>query len=340
MGGHILGTADIIALVAMVAAYALYLLVFCAITIGVSARFSAARTSLVALRGVWVVATLLAPRGAPALAESLDPTPTAPAFRAAVTEDAENGADGHDPADKRLDALRAEMLARYQVSDVDDLPVNFRGVALEFAEANSSETYNRHFERIYTAYQRQENTQRAFAGLSPTLALQAASRALARTDFPAHLAFLRGVEDYRYRLIQALNLEVKQHKAPTAAVAGPDRRGTVGERRHSADLGAAGAGAGAYVSAASRECPMSSLSIAGHEIRRLLRDRALPVLLGLLVVLAAYAAWNGSAWPGGRWQGAVGTAPGPAGAPSRPDGGIVDWTGRSLPLYRRRGCAG
>ena len=45
---------------------------------------------------------------------------------------------------------------------------------------------------------------------------------------------------------------------------------------------------------------MSSLSIAGHEIRRLLRDRALPVLLGLLVVLAAYAAWNGSAWVGQR----------------------------------------
>ncbi|PTS74838.1 ABC transporter permease subunit [Stenotrophomonas sp. HMWF023] len=45
---------------------------------------------------------------------------------------------------------------------------------------------------------------------------------------------------------------------------------------------------------------MSSLSIAGHEIRRLLRDRALAVLLGLLVVLAAYAAWNGSAWVGQR----------------------------------------
>lgn len=45
---------------------------------------------------------------------------------------------------------------------------------------------------------------------------------------------------------------------------------------------------------------MSSLSIAGYEIRRLLRDRALPVLLGLLVALAAYAAWSGSAWVGQR----------------------------------------
>ncbi|MGF6416909.1 ABC-2 type transport system permease protein [Stenotrophomonas sp. AN71] len=213
MAGRNFGMADIMALAAMVVAYALYLLVFCAITIGGSARFSSARTSLVVLLGFWVLATLLVPRVAPALAESLHPTPSVPSFRAAVTEDAENGADGHDPADKRLDALRAEMLARYQVRDVDDLPVNFRGVALEFAEANSSQTYNRHFERVYATYQQQESTQRAFAAISPTIALQAASRALARTDFPAHLAFLRGVEDYRYRLIQALNLEVKQHKA-------------------------------------------------------------------------------------------------------------------------------
>lgn len=41
---------------------------------------------------------------------------------------------------------------------------------------------------------------------------------------------------------------------------------------------------------------MSSLSIAGYEISRLLRDRALPVLLALLLALGAYAAWNGSDW--------------------------------------------
>ncbi|CCP16658.1 DUF3526 domain-containing protein [Stenotrophomonas maltophilia] len=41
---------------------------------------------------------------------------------------------------------------------------------------------------------------------------------------------------------------------------------------------------------------MSVASIARYEIRRLLRDRALPVLLVLLLGLGAYAAWNGRAW--------------------------------------------
>lgn len=207
-----IGTVDIAGLVAIGFGYSLYLLAFCALTVGTSALFSSARTSLVVLLSFWMVATLLVPRVAPAVAESLEPTPSAPSFRANVTEEAKNGVDGHDPADKRLDALKLELLARYKVDDVEDLPINFRGVALEFGEVNSTETYNRHFERIYATYHRQEAMQRAFAVLSPTIALQPWSRAFARTDFSSHLAYLRGVEDYRHRLIQALNHEVKVHK--------------------------------------------------------------------------------------------------------------------------------
>ncbi|WP_249027666.1 DUF3526 domain-containing protein [Xanthomonas cucurbitae] len=215
---------ELAALLAIGAGYLLYLLTFSALTVALSALCRSARTALALLLGIWVVSTLLAPRVAPAVAESLVPTPSAPAFRAAVTEEAERGVDGHDPADQRLEALKRPLLARYQVEDVADLPVNFRGVALEFGEHNSTQTYARHFERLHVAYQRQERVQRAFAALSPTLALQPWSRAFAGTDYAAHLAYLRGVEDYRYRLIQALNHEVKLHKpAP-------------GERYHLADI--------------------------------------------------------------------------------------------------------
>lgn len=41
---------------------------------------------------------------------------------------------------------------------------------------------------------------------------------------------------------------------------------------------------------------MSSFAIARYEVRRLLRDRALPALLILLLGLGAYAAWNGADW--------------------------------------------
>ncbi len=45
---------------------------------------------------------------------------------------------------------------------------------------------------------------------------------------------------------------------------------------------------------------MSTVAVAGYEVRRLLRDRALPVLLSLLLSLGAYAAWNGADWVGQR----------------------------------------
>ncbi|MYI21623.1 MAG: ABC transporter permease subunit [Gammaproteobacteria bacterium] len=41
---------------------------------------------------------------------------------------------------------------------------------------------------------------------------------------------------------------------------------------------------------------MTSLAIASYEVRRLLRDRALPALLILLLGLSVYAAWNGADW--------------------------------------------
>jgi len=41
---------------------------------------------------------------------------------------------------------------------------------------------------------------------------------------------------------------------------------------------------------------VTSLAIASYEVRRLLRDRALPALLILLLGLSVYAAWNGADW--------------------------------------------
>jgi ABC-2 type transport system permease protein len=206
------GKNEAAALVVIGIAYALYLLIFSALTVAVSGLFASARTGLVILLGVWAISTLLVPRIAPSVAEMLKPTPSVPEFRTAVTHEAENGPNGHDPADERLNAMKDDLLARYQVSKVEDLPVNFRGVALQFGEQNSTETYNRHFEQLYKVYREQEEMQRAFSFLSPMIALQPLSRAYARTDFGSHLAYLRGVEDYRYRLIQALNLNVATHK--------------------------------------------------------------------------------------------------------------------------------
>ncbi|MBM0104958.1 ABC transporter permease subunit [Steroidobacter sp. S1-65] len=41
---------------------------------------------------------------------------------------------------------------------------------------------------------------------------------------------------------------------------------------------------------------MSTFAVGAYEVRRLLRDRAVPALLLLLLMLSGYAAWNGADW--------------------------------------------
>jgi ABC-2 type transport system permease protein len=204
--------ADVKAFAALSAGYVLYLFVFCALTVAVSGLFVSARTTLVVLLGFWAFATVLLPRVAPAVAETLAPTPSAVAFKSALIEDAEKDVDVHDPKDQGLKAFKAGLLANYGVSDVADLPINFRGAKYEYGEKLSTERNRRHFDQLYKVYRRQDRVQRMFALLSPTISVKPWSRAFASTGFGAHLSYLRGVEDYRFRLMQKLNVEIKHHK--------------------------------------------------------------------------------------------------------------------------------
>ncbi|PSJ36681.1 DUF3526 domain-containing protein [Allosphingosinicella deserti] len=196
---------DFGALLWIMAGYALYLFTFAALTLGASAAFTSARTALVLLLAFWAVATLFVPRIAPSIAESLAPTLSGPAFEAAVTKQMREGPSGHDPQDARLERLRAETMRRYGVSRIEDLPIDFNGVALFHGEALSTSLYRRHFAALYEGYDRQAEIQRGFALLSPLQAIRPWSRALAGSDQHAHRQFLEQAELFRYELVQGLN---------------------------------------------------------------------------------------------------------------------------------------
>lgn len=205
---------DYVAAMAIGGGYLLYLLTFVGLTLAASAAFRTARAALVTLLCFWALSSLLAPRLAPALAEQLHPTPTAPSFEKAVSEEAKNGVSGHDPADKRLEAFKAETLRRYGVAREEDLPVNFAGLALHFGERNSTATYNRHYAQLFASYEGQARVHRIAALLAPELAVTPLSMAFASSDLGAHLDFLAQAEAYRYELIQSLNADVVRNKPP------------------------------------------------------------------------------------------------------------------------------
>ncbi|WP_137174481.1 DUF3526 domain-containing protein [Massilia sp. HP4] len=198
----------------MLAGYGLYWLAFLGIVLAISAASSSGRGALTAGLASWIVAAVLAPMLAPALAEARHPTPTAEAFEAAVTEEVMKGPDGHSPRDVRFAAFEKATLAKYGVSHIDELPINYSGLLFEHGEKATSDIYNRHFDRLYAGYAAQARLALAGSVVSPLLALRPLSASLARTDMEAHRHFLAQAERYRYQTVQALNRDIKLHRKP------------------------------------------------------------------------------------------------------------------------------
>lgn len=199
----------------MLAGYALYLVTFVALSLGVSALCASTRSSLTALLGVWLCAVMLMPRIAPAVAAHVFPTPPVPTFQREVQDAIDAGFDGDESRDTRSARLKAMVLQKYGVTRVEDLPVNSTGVTLEYSEELSTRVFREHFAQLYSIYQRQAEARRIFAVASPLIALQPWSAAFADTDFAAHQRFLSQAEQYRYEFVQALNRDILHNRPRT-----------------------------------------------------------------------------------------------------------------------------
>ena len=92
------------------------------------------------------------------------------------------GPSGHDPRDARLERLRQDTMRRYGVAKIEDLPIDFNGVAFLHGEALSTAIYRRHFAALYDGYDRQAQIQRALALDSPVQAIRPWSAAMAPSD--------------------------------------------------------------------------------------------------------------------------------------------------------------
>lgn len=189
----------------MAAGYMLYFGVFISLSLAVSARARSSRTALVILLGFWIVNSLIAPRAASDIAKRLHPTPSAFELAARISNDMKNGLDGHDPADRRAEELKAKVLAQYGVSKVEDLPINFDGVALQEGEEHGNLVFDRHYSELWDAFRRQNKVYKTSAVFAPMLILQSFSMGMAGTDFEHHVNFQRTAEDYRRMLVKAMN---------------------------------------------------------------------------------------------------------------------------------------
>ena len=190
---------------AVVAAYGAYLLVWSALIVLVSAVVGTRGVVLGILVFIWIAWSLVTPRLAVASASAAAPSPGKLETDYQLKADLRKLGDGHNAADPAFDALRANLLAEYEVDSVEELPINFRGAVAQASEADLTQVMNEYAERRMALEVRQSRHANGFGWLSPVLAVSAASRHLAGVDLETHHRFLREAEAVRYDFIQGLN---------------------------------------------------------------------------------------------------------------------------------------
>ncbi|MCY3745277.1 MAG: DUF3526 domain-containing protein [Acidobacteria bacterium] len=197
---------------ALAALYLVYLAIFVFLALGVSALSSRSRTALAGLMGIWIVATILGPRIGPDVAGALAPAPSAPEFAARLDQE---GADpfwgaGEEAVQRRQRVMDA-ALAEYGVETVEELPINYDGYLLQASEEFANGVFDTMYAELWGGYERQHAIARGFALVSPTIAAQNVSMALAGTGLHAYRHFADEAEEFRREFVLLLNQEMIDH---------------------------------------------------------------------------------------------------------------------------------
>ena len=186
-------------------AYALYLAAILAVCLAVSSVASTARAALATLLVCWAANAVLAPRLATDLAQRLLPTPKLADFETAMNKAVQEGIDGHNPRNDRLQAFARETLKKHGKTRIEELPFNFNGLVMLESERMANEVYDHHFGKLWDRLEAQDRTVTWTGLVAPLLGLRSASMALAGTDFTHHRHFSVAAEQHRRDFVRVLN---------------------------------------------------------------------------------------------------------------------------------------
>lgn len=204
-------TSGFVRLSLLALAYLLYFGSVLGVAIAVSAWARSGRVALLCLLAFWVVSCLIVPRASADIAERLHPTPSYTEFWTNINRDTREGINGHDSTDARREKLLQETLAGYGVKKVDELPINFDGVALQAGEEYGNQVFDKHYGALWQRFGQQNRVQDLSGVLSPLASVRAVSMGLAGTDFALHKDFASAAESYRRAMVKQMNDEFRDH---------------------------------------------------------------------------------------------------------------------------------
>ena len=197
----------IIRLLFFVFSYSFYYLIIVLLTIFISLALRSATGALSLTMVVWVLWTIFLPKIIGNSVEKISPLPSRVAFQNAMDSDRSKGIDGHNPSAEREGELIKETLAKYNVNNLEELPVNFTGILMQADEEYGNKVWDKHFGDLYTQLQSQKMYYQLSGFFNPFVSVQNLSMATSGTDMFHHLDFLKQAENYRRFFIKKLNNE-------------------------------------------------------------------------------------------------------------------------------------
>lgn len=201
-----------------IATHSLYLLIWCYLVVLVSTLNAKNTTSFTTLIILWVLFCLVIPRISASTASSIIESPSKLEADFEVIEHVIKLGDGHNVSNEDFNKIKANLLTQYKVDNVEQLPVNIRGIISRNAEANLTVVLQEFAEKRMAEELAQAKIARQFGWLTPVLALRTASMMLAGTNLETHHRFLREAEALRFDFVQGLNTVHAEKLSYTADV--------------------------------------------------------------------------------------------------------------------------
>jgi ABC-2 type transport system permease protein len=192
-------------------AYGIFFAMFVCLALSVSILARSSGAALTILIGFWILAGLLIPRLSTDLGKRLYPTPSAFTIAAEIEAGRDKGPHAHEPSHPNHIAFRNEVLAKYKVKTIEELPFNFIGLALQRDEENGFKVFDQTFGRVRRSYDMQDRIQQTFAIISPFVAIKSLSAALSGTDVAFSNDFSEAGEGYRRNMVRVLNEDLMKN---------------------------------------------------------------------------------------------------------------------------------
>lgn len=216
--------------------YLAYFAILLLFALVVSARAASSQAALLTLLAFWAVMTFVLPRIAADVGRIVAPTPTVAQFLRAVDADIATGMGGDPPAE-RIAKRRDALLRLYKVDGDSELPINFQGVVFAIQDEIGNAAYDKHFDLLHGAIDRQADVFEATSLLSPRMALALISQELAGTSLAHQRHFERGAEEFRRQLMEILNRDItlNSKSGQSDYRAGPELWQRTGEYRYESE---------------------------------------------------------------------------------------------------------